>query len=59
MHFYDEQSESTCLFVSFYSLSLSLSLSLSVSRIRDILAQSVFSQVIVIGVIKEGVIKDQ
>ena len=27
MHFYDEQSESTCLFASSYSLSLSLSLS--------------------------------
>ena len=25
MHFYDEQSESTCLFASSYSLSLSLS----------------------------------
>ena len=37
--FYDEQSESTCLFVSFYSLSLSLSLSLS--RIRDIISKPV------------------
>ena len=32
MHFYDEQSESTCLFASSYSLSLSLSL----LRIRHI-----------------------
>ena len=29
MHFYDEQSESTCLFASSYSPSLSLSLSLT------------------------------
>ena len=29
MHFYDEQSESTCLFASSYYLSLSLSLSLT------------------------------
>ena len=31
MHFYDGQSESICLFASFYSLSLSLTLSLSLS----------------------------
>ena len=31
MHFYDEQSESTCLFASTYSIALSLSLSLSLS----------------------------
>ena len=37
MHFYDEQSESTCLFASSYSLSLSLSL----SRIRDIISKPV------------------
>ena len=35
MHFYDEQIESTCLFVSFYSLSLSL------SRIHDIISKPV------------------
>ena len=37
MHFYDEQSESTCLFASFYTLSLSLCL----SRIRDIISKPV------------------
>ena len=35
MHFYDEQSESTCLFASSYSLSLSL------LRIRDIISKPV------------------
>ena len=36
MHFYDEQSESTCLFASSLSLSLSLYL-----RIRDIISKPV------------------
>ena len=35
MHFYDEQSESTCLFASYLSLSLSL------LRIRDIISKPV------------------
>ena len=37
MHFYDEQSESTCLFASSYYFSLSLSL----LRIRDIISKPV------------------
>ena len=37
MHFYDEQSESACLFAS----SLSLSLSLSGSRFHDIISKPV------------------
>ena len=45
MHFYDEQSESTCLFASLpvltLSLSLSLYLSLSLLRIRDIISKPV------------------
>ena len=44
MHFYDEQSESTCLFASFYSHSLSLirdlSLSLSLSLASVISSQN-------------------
>ena len=38
MHFYDGQSESTCLFASFYSLSLSH------THIRDIISKTSDSQ---------------